>query len=99
GPAQCTDPVAEGLLIQPQVATVGYAAEALRQHCPPFVDRHHQDCWRLAVLTSHADDALQGPLQAWVAELPGDAQEVRQVELADPQDVDAVDRGNLLDVL
>ena len=58
-----------------------------------------QDAGRLAGALRSGHDALERGEVVRVVELPGDPEAVRQVGRADEQDVDAVDRGDLLGVL
>ena len=51
------------------------------------------------MLAGGGDDAFHGGDVDGIVELAGNAEEVRQVEVADPEDVDAVDRGDVVDGL
>src|SRR5262249_20213082 len=95
GPPSLPDPrdaLPQRLAVDPQVAPVGEAAEALGQLGAPLLDARDHEARGLAVAGARVQDPVHRADELGVAELAGDAERVGQVEMADPEDVDALDR-------
>jgi hypothetical protein len=43
-----------------------------------------EKAWRFAVLLARHDQAIDGCMEFWIVELPGDADEVRQIVVTQP---------------
>ena len=64
-----------------------------------LLDRRHEAPERLAVLAGRLGDAGDRVGEDLVAELAGNAERHRQIEMADPKAIDAVDRRHRVGVL
>ena len=83
----------------PDVAGVADEVEALRVELDAQLDGGHEAAERLVVLLRGRDRRLDRLLELRMVELAGDAERDRQVEMPDPEAVDAVDGRHRLGVL
>src|SRR5689334_5761392 len=96
--AQYGEPATQRLLIEQRIDAVAEEAETAGGVLarPGFV--HGQECGRLAARLAGGEHPLDAFEIFRMVELPRDAQEIGEIELADPQRVDARYRGDRLDV-
>ena len=92
-------PGLDGRLVGPDVARVADVVEALGVVVGAGGDVRHQPSGRLAVLAAGLHHGVDRGEEILVLELAGDAQRRGQVEMADPEAVDAVERGDRVGVL
>ena len=97
--AQLAHRVRERLVQNPDVAGIADEIEALTVEIDAQLDIRHEPAKRLIVLLRRRDRRLDRLLEFGMVELAGNAERDRQVEMADPQAIDAVDRRHLLGVL
>src|SRR4051794_24873270 len=91
--------LAQCLLVDPQVAPVRDDPKAQLEGSAALLDATHHEAGGPVVPAAGGEDGLYGPEVVRVVELARDAEGVRQVEVADPEDVDAGDGGDSLDIL
>src|SRR5439155_6509370 len=94
-----SEPGAQRLLVEPEVAPIGDRAEAALERPEPVVDASGHDPERLARAARDVEEPVDRGQVVGVVELAGDPERRRQVEVADPEDVDALDCRNLVRLL
>src|SRR4051812_33731850 len=87
----------ERSLIQQMIDAVRHRAKAFGHVVAAPVDICREHARRLAVTRGGSDDGIDAGDKARMRELSGNPEKAAQIEVAEPQDVDAWYRGNRID--
>ena len=97
--AQGVESLPQRQLINPEITGIGHRPESLLEECLTIRHGPGHDSGHLAVPMTGLQHFIDGLEVGRVGELPGDAKGVGQVEVTDPEDVDAVNSRDGLGVL